>query len=202
MTPYGNIDLGHHGLKPLPEPMLANQSMEFCGIHHRIILHELLKISICKMSLKKYTCTCKIICTSLRDQWVHGITGIVITWFSIKLYCYNTAMHDGLMTWELFLHYWPVVRGIQESLVVPSQRASYGCSSIVAWYVRIKYCSWYSHYIFGWLMIMLLSTWVDILNTIPADDLAPCVARSSGGMVLSMLTQVNVLKELLYSAQK
>ena len=45
-------------------------------------------------------------------------------------------------------------------------------------------------------MIMLLSTWVNILNTMSDDDLAPRITRSSAGMVLSMITQVDILKEL------
>ena len=59
VTPYGdtqyalvNIDSGNgllpDGTKPLPEPMLTNHKLGYCGIHLRVVLREMLKISFLK----------------------------------------------------------------------------------------------------------------------------------------------------------
>ena len=45
--------------------------VEVCGTHLRPISQDMLKTSIHKMSLKKYTC--KITSTSLRSQWINTV---------------------------------------------------------------------------------------------------------------------------------
>ena len=58
MMPYGDIDMGQHwlrlhvGTKHLVEPNVGLSSVRSCGIDLRVILQEMLKISILAMRLK------------------------------------------------------------------------------------------------------------------------------------------------------
>ena len=87
----------------------------FCFVVIMISAHISFSLYFSSYSSGLTHCHCAIICYFLYDLSLENDV-CYVRWASLYI-SFSHMLQDDIMTWESFLQYWPIVRGINQSLV-------------------------------------------------------------------------------------